>query len=758
MEQKIPEALARYIKRIGAEQVNFRKFQIIENLGKYYTEKVFIYLEQDGTIKCSRKSDEPTKEEAASIKAACDGIKFPVSIGASASNVRALLKQLGCDKDSLFVFYTRHPKENEGNILMCQQRVDDEWGGKRYVPWTFFSDGRWLNMELDGKLPFFKPEKERSKFIMVHEGAKAARYAENLCVSNEPYFKELRKRHPWAEELKNYEHWGIIGGALAPHRTDFSELKKVGPSSVTYFCDNDNPGKSVLSVVSQKYAGKMRGIKVEETIFPPSWDIADEIPPNHPKLWSSEGTYIGPTLKDMIVPATYATKLVPDESGKKFVPQLRKEFAEEWIHCLRPDIYCHIDAPWIHYSEEEFNDKVFPFSDTKRTSDLIKKMDEFKVECLAYDPSLPPGIVIGKYGLGENIRRLNTHMPARIRACAGDIGPWLEFMEYLIPVEEDRAHVMKWVATLVARPDVKMAYSMLLISNTQGVGKTTLAEHVLKPLVGHANVSTPKEREIVESSFNGWVSCKRLAIISEIYAGHSSKAYNNLKDIVTDSTIRVNEKFEKAYEVENWIHIFASSNDERALKIDGADRRWLIPAVAEEPKSPEWWRRFYNWLEKNGGLSIIKWWSEDYIKRHGFVGPEDRAPHTSRKKEIKISTMSEGQLLVANKLRELADKYVGQKIATIDADFVELIKREIHNGRHSDYLEKPSTIRKLAKDEENGKWFISDTRMRIDQRTFAHVITNDHSVLSKSWNEVIEKAKIIRLDAQDHEHERLQAL
>jgi len=414
-----PAAMRPYIERIGAVQVGDRKWQVVSDDGKYPDEKAFIFLQKDGSIHCKKEAYRPTNEEAQLIKANYASMDFDEAILTNISQVRKLIAQENIDPEKLFVFYTRRPSVSKDNVVMCQQRVDFENGNKSYLPWTFFkgtkSDphGGWKRKEGDGKLPFFKPEKERSKFIMVHEGAKAARFAENLCVSNDPYFVELRKTHPYAESLLKYEHWGIIGGAMAPQRADFQELIDANAAEVVYFCDNDDTGRAALKIVSREYGQKMKAIKVEQDLFPVSWDIADEIP-RRKEFWTSEGTYKGPSIEDMMVPATYATKMV--QEGKKMVPALRRTFAEEWIHCLKPDIYCHVDAPWIHYSEEAFNDKVYPFSDTKKTSDLLKKFDEFKADGLTYDPAKKVGIILPPKGSRSNIRLLNMHAPSSIVA------------------------------------------------------------------------------------------------------------------------------------------------------------------------------------------------------------------------------------------------------------------------------------------------------------------------------------------------------
>ena len=101
---------------------------------------------------------------------------------------------------------------------------------------------------------------------------------------------------------------------------------------------------------------------------------------------------------------------------------------------------------------------------------------------------------------------------------------------------------MRWCATLIARPDIRMQYGVLLISETQGVGKGTLGEKILLPLVGKHNVVVPSEK-VVTGKFTGWVAHKRLAVVHEIYAGYSSKAYDELKSIITDQYIEVEMKF-----------------------------------------------------------------------------------------------------------------------------------------------------------------------------------------------------------------------
>jgi len=130
---------------------------------------------------------------------------------------------------------------------------------------------------------------------------------------------------------------------------------------------------------------------------------------------------------------------------------------------------------------------------------------------------------------------------------------------------------------------------VLLVSERQGVGKSTLGEKILAPLVGIDNFVAPTEKTIVDSSFNSWIAHKRLALVNEIYAGNSNAAYNKLKSVVTEKTITINKKFVDEYTIENWVHLICCSNSIRALKLDLDDRRWFVPRVSEEKRPNDFW-------------------------------------------------------------------------------------------------------------------------------------------------------------------------
>lgn len=679
--EQIPP-LRDYINRIGAIQLNFKTFMIQISHGDYYEEKAIIKIDKEGLIECSHKEYEPTNQEADLIKGAMSTLKFPKQI--NAKTIAALKSKLK-NSDVYHTFYNGSRKE----IIMVQEKRTNEDGTKSYIPWTFFDDGEWRALEPEKALPFWKPSKNREMSkIMIHEGAKAASFIDDLV--NNPKMKKNLQNHPFGNELKDYEHWGMIGGALAPHRTDYKELKTANPIDVVYICDNDSAGKSALQKVSKCYKKKMSGVLLDAR-WPTAWDMADDFPDD----FFEDDYYQGPLLKDLIMPATYATEGVVIEKKKTFV--LNSDFASEWYHCVKPEVFIHKDEPNAMYTLNEFNSLVSPFSDVMDTAKLIKKQLSDKGRDLKYNPALPSGAFSSNKEYSGK-RFINTHVPSRVDAKSGCYKPFLEFMNNLCPDDQDRLELMRWCATLIARPDIKMSYGILVISQMQGVGKTTLGEKILRPIIGNHNVSVPEQNQITDSQFNEWQEMKRLVVINEIYAGDNHKAYNYLKGIITDSTITINKKFHPTYQLENWLHIYACSNSMAALKLENDDRRWFVPQITVKQRPVSYWKKFYHWLEKEDGLGRIKQWAFDFLEENKPVLKGTHAPMSEFKQEVVEESLGADMAFILGCLKTIKNKFGDDPFIVTDQSLIQYLRDENYEGRKDKKLLKQLTVRKLAKD------------------------------------------------------------
>jgi hypothetical protein len=88
---------------------------------------------------------------------------------------------------------------------------------------------------------------------------------------------------------------------------------------------------------------------------------------------------------------------------------------------------------------------------------------------------------------------------------------------------------------------------------------------------------------------------------------------------------------------------------------------------------------------------------EEWLKKNDPVLAGDEAPWSKVKRDIVEDGYSPGMTLVAEFLERLKLESGDKDVVVLDTDLVKMIKDHIYEGRHNDRLERPLTVRKLAK-------------------------------------------------------------
>lgn len=670
-----------YVARIGAtvSEKNPLRATVGGDESGYRAPVAEVMLSQVGKVRAP-EGLEPSTDEAAAITAECKAFPWP--------KVRALsrLFQIGRfpapyqhveeDDPALFLF-----RDTEGQIVFAQYRIEIERDGrpdKRYLPFTPFDHG-WENREPPGDyLPLFGAEQLASRNrIMIHEGAKAAKRMQTMTA-------EERSCHPWGQELASFGHVGWIGGAACWHRTDWAQIAKAGIKEVVIVADNDEPGVEVIPRISKALGIRVMVIRFSQQ-FPPAFDLGDAFPDELWKTVNDKRRYQGPSFLDCLEPATWATRKLPakGKGAPEFV--LRKEFARDWFNVKDLGQYVSASNTNRRYNADKFNRAVRPFSDVEQTHRKMDQVYAQQVDGLDYRPDLPAGVIHSDNGV-----MLNTYRPTDVKPIVGDPGPFIKFMEHVFPRKDERPHALRWCATMIAKPEIRPSFSMLMVSEAQGVGKSTLAD-IMTVLVGPHNTSTPAAETIVNDNSTAWAAEKKLVVIPEIYSGGARATADRLKTIITDETIHVRKLFNDGYSARNFVSILASSNSFACLGIVGEDRRWLIPEITETLLPHAYWKEFRAWLHDEG-FGIILHWAQtygDYLERG------EHAPFTRRKKQMIEEGMGEGQRIAHTlgvALFEAGRR--GKKLLVTDHDLDRWVRSMLPDGEK---MPRKATLRKAMK-------------------------------------------------------------
>ena len=693
----IPEVAA-YADRIGATLRGMRKLVVCERAGAYHRDIAEVRFGDAGEI-AAPEGFEPTEAEATAIRAAWARYVWPqyqpfLFTGRDVPHDPARFPFQRADDDDLAICWD----EGRQHIRAVEERRYNPDGTKDIYVWTYWSDGQWRIAEPE-RLPLYGLETIRdASTIIVHEGPKAAKVIQRLIADDS---ESGWRAHPWGAELRGpvfgaTAHVAWMGGATRPEATDFTPLRKAG-ARLIFIADNDRPGMDAISRISRSSRAKMEALCFTDE-WPQSFDLADPFPPDRARA--------GTEMAHLVTPATWATNVI--QTGARQAYEMRPEALAEWRWTVSPPLFFHDAYPGRGFTEVEVDAMMRPFSDAEHTARLIRRNFSARADGVDYLPGRKPVVEFG----GQRI--VNQWKRCSLKERPGQAWPLGRLLVSQFPEKADRKHVARWGATLSAHPETRMEYAILLRSETQGTGKTTLA-NIAGELVGRDNVSRPNEAALTEGNFNSHLARKRLVIVDEIYSGHSRKTYNRLKAPITDTRLRVNEKYQPEYEITNFAHFIFNSNDLIAMLIDSTDRRFFIPRMSERKLPRQFWAEFHTWLA-DGGLGAIKRCAREFAERHGAVLPGEAAPMSVAKATMIEDSVSDEMRSVRDAARELVERGSGdggERVAVTLEGF-----QTWHNSLCREHGWRRLNGNRLAKELRRAGMFIRgrDDKQGLDHR------------------------------------------
>lgn len=222
-------------------------------------------------------------------------------------------------------------------------------------------------------------------------------------------------------------------------------------------------------------------------------------------------------------------------------------------------------------------------------NDLIDKVVDIR-----FDPKRGSG-VYEEFGQ----RWLNTYEPSGILPIAGDATPFVEYLRYLIPVDQERDHLLKMISWTVRNPGHKLGHALLLRSEHQGIGKSMLVE-IWAELLGTHNVRKTTSREIT-GDYQSFIDGKLLVVVEEVNLAFGKDGYNQIKDYITGTTVAVNEKHVTAVVKPNYATFVFLSNLAAPILIESTDRRFFHVDTPALPRESQYYRDFVSWWRSNLG-------------------------------------------------------------------------------------------------------------------------------------------------------------
>ena len=224
-----------------------------------------------------------------------------------------------------------------------------------------------------------------------------------------------------------------------------------------------------------------------------------------------------------------------------------------------------------------------------------------------------------------------------------------EFLEYLMPIAEERDYFIQWLSAKAQNPCFKGS-ALLMVAPVQGTGRTTLTDMVTD-LFTMNNVAKVTFDQLLSSgvagAFNGWQE-NTIVTCDEVMSSDSNKysAYETLKDMFDPrpKAVKVNNKYEGERQTVLYTSYIMLTNHVDAIGALGGDRRVYVISNTSNPASNDYFSDLNEWIgEKDYQGRVV--WANSVWRWLQTLAPDVKmltgvAPSTSAKVRMELETSS----------------------------------------------------------------------------------------------------------------------
>ncbi|KAA6354618.1 MAG: hypothetical protein EZS28_049855, partial [Streblomastix strix] len=154
-------------------------------------------------------------------------------------------------------------------------------------------------------------------------------------------------------------------------------------------------------------------------------------------------------------------------------------------------------------------------------------------------------------------------------------------------------YILNWIAWMIQNPG-KKSRAAIILQGRQGIGKNRFTD-VIAELTNRYSCPNITNIDEFTCNFNQFVENKMFSVMNEIRNYDSKKSVAiEMKSIISDLTIRINEKNQPRRKAEKVMNIIYVTNADSPLQLDTDERRYLVCAcktihqVIEDHKDVEY--------------------------------------------------------------------------------------------------------------------------------------------------------------------------
>lgn len=296
----------------------------------------------------------------------------------------------------------------------------------------------------------------------------------------------------------------------------------------------------------------------------------------------------------------------------------------------------------------------------------------------------------------------NLYQEPTMEGKEGDITPWLEHAQYIIPDHDIRQHIFDWMAWCIQFPEHKINHQILMAGNAR-IGKDLFWAPFFKYWEHHTVVIGADQ---LHSDYNGWLINTKIVQVQEIAEFSSANLRARKKDLENSmramltappNKLTVNEKYRAPFMIDNVAQFVMFSNEQHAISIRQRDGRYLCIWCGAVPRSGDYYNAYAQWMY-NGGDEALLYWLQHRDLSH--FNPKMGAPETEYQRQLMSLSRSYGDAIVQEALEDAVGVFAKDIVSPTEAQRHLEARDRAGAGR---MLSKAGCIRRRVQVKVDGK-------------------------------------------------------
>ena len=277
----------------------------------------------------------------------------------------------------------------------------------------------------------------------------------------------------------------------------------------------------------------------------------------------------------------------------------------------------------------------------------------------------------------------------------GDIKPFLDLVEHIIPEEVEREYFLDWLAYIVKNPWKKIKTIPLIYTPEQRMGKGSIFD-TMTDILGETNAIPTDVKGILDKGVT--FAEKQLVLVDECKSsgdwGERRNLKNDLKKIGTETRIQQRKLFVDYQTIETQTCVIVFTNEPDALQMEKEDERFFVVKNESKRKPQKFYQDYHKWRQDKGSSYVFYYLKTRDISKFDPMAPP---PKTKAKEEMQQEDGHPLTLAFLDMLNE------GVYPFTLDTKVVGATEIKTYMSKHAKgnlvrYVNDPKVIKKSLKE------------------------------------------------------------